>query len=165
MVRAGQIDEIDCGVSLFACLGQVGAERDDRQHPAPGRLQRAVVADRGARVVSFDRSPLRDDLMASELVEFVKGDAFRYTPDAPVDWLLCDVAAVPERAIEMLDAWLTEKHCRRFCVTLKLKGDDPFSPVDAARTMLARHAVRATVRQLGANKNELTVYGSALQGA
>lgn len=123
-----------------------------------------IAADRGAHVVSVDRSPLRDDLMASPLVEFVKGDAFRYAPDEQVDWLLCDVAAVPERSIEMLDEWLGEKRCRRFCVTLKLKGDDPFGPVDAARAMLARHKVHATVRQLAANKNELTVYGSALQG-
>ncbi len=123
-----------------------------------------VAADRGAHVVSVDRSPLRDDLMASPRVDFVKGDAFRYAPDARVDWLLCDVAATPERSIAMLDAWLAEKRCRRFCVTLKLKGDDPFGPADAARAMLARHEVRATVRQLAANKNELTVFGSALHG-
>ncbi len=122
-----------------------------------------IAADRGAHVVSVDRSPLRDDLMSHPSVVFERGDAFRYAPEEPVDWLLCDVAAVPERSLEMLDTWLRAGHCRRFCVTLKLKGDDPFSAVRDARALLARHAVRGRVRQLAANKNEVTVYGTALQ--
>ncbi|MEZ0313910.1 MAG: SAM-dependent methyltransferase [Myxococcota bacterium] len=123
-----------------------------------------IAADRGAHVVSVDRSPLRDDLMRHPQVVFERGDAFRYTPEEPVDWLLCDVAAVPERSLEMLDTWLGAKHCRRFCVTLKLKGDDPFAAVRDARALLAKHPVRAQVRQLAANKNEVTVFGTTLHG-
>lgn len=119
-----------------------------------------IAADRGADVVSVDRSPLRDDLMTSPRVTFVQGDAFRYVPDAPVDWLLCDVAAVPERAIEMLTTWIDGERCRRFCVTLKLKGDDAFASVQLARKALDGRPVDYVVRQLAANKNELSVFGT-----
>ena len=123
-----------------------------------------IAADRGAHVVSIDRSPLTDELMRHPRVAFQRGDAFRYAPDEPVDWLLCDVAAVPERSLEMLDTWLRAERCRRFCVTLKLKGDDPFAAIRDARSLLARHPVRGHVRQLAANKNEVTVFGTALHG-
>jgi 23S rRNA (cytidine2498-2'-O)-methyltransferase len=119
-----------------------------------------VAADRGASVVSVDRSPLRDDLMHHPRVTFLRGDAFRFAPEAPVDWLLCDVAATPSRSLEMLARWLDQGQCRRFCVTLKLKGDEAVSVVDSARRQLDGRPLRYEVRQLASNKNELTVIGS-----
>ncbi len=122
-----------------------------------------IAADRGAHVVSVDRSPLRDDLMEHPRVVFERGDAFRFVPERPVDWLLCDVAAVPERSLAMLDTWLGARLCRVFCVTLKLKGDDPFAAVRDTRALLMKHRARGWVRQLAANKNEVTVFGTALR--
>lgn len=77
---------------------------------------------RGARVIAVDRSPLRDDLMRSPRVTFHQGDAFRFVPEAPVDWLLCDVIAAPERSIGLVLEWVRERRCRYFVVTIKFKG-------------------------------------------
>ena len=77
---------------------------------------------RGARVVAVDRSPLRADLMGHPHLSFVRGDAFQYRPEQPVDWLLCDVIAFPQRTLELLAQWLANGWCRFFCVTIKFRG-------------------------------------------
>lgn len=119
-----------------------------------------IAADRLARVISVDRSPLRDDLMAHPLVTFVKGDAFAFAPEAPVDWLLCDVIAVPERSLQMLCTWLDAQRCRKFCVTLKFKGDVDIKLLQTAKTELNQRGVRFQLRQLASNKNEVSVFGA-----
>jgi 23S rRNA (cytidine2498-2'-O)-methyltransferase len=80
-----------------------------------------VALNRGAQVTAVDRSPLRDDLMDHPRVCFLRGDAFQFEPRQPVDWLLCDVIAPPERSAELLLRWLQKRWCRHFVVTLKLK--------------------------------------------
>ncbi|MGC3968686.1 MAG: SAM-dependent methyltransferase [Pirellulales bacterium] len=59
---------------------------------------------RGTLVTAVDRSALRDDLMADRRLTFVRGDAFTYWPEEPVDWLLSDVIAFPDRICELLGA-------------------------------------------------------------
>jgi 23S rRNA (cytidine2498-2'-O)-methyltransferase len=80
---------------------------------SPGSWTYLALA-RGARVTAVDRSPLRNDLMANPRLTFVRGDAFRYEPPEPVDWLLCDVIAYPERSFELLETWLARRWCRWF---------------------------------------------------
>ncbi|HET6346342.1 MAG TPA: SAM-dependent methyltransferase, partial [Myxococcota bacterium] len=120
-----------------------------------------VALQRGAAVTAVDRSPLRDDLMAHPRLTFVRGDAFKFAPAAPVDWLVCDIIAFPERSIELLDRWLAEGWCKRFVVTLKFKGDADYPKVDACKAVLAARGARFGMRQLYNNKNEVTVYGAA----
>ncbi|MBC7793132.1 MAG: hypothetical protein H7Z43_05455 [Clostridia bacterium] len=119
-----------------------------------------VALDRGASCVSVDRSPLREDIMAHSSFSFVKGDAFAFVPKAPVDWLLCDVIAVPERSLEMLTNWIDKKLCRRFCVTLKFKGDADMNILVRARAAFDARPVRYDMRRLAVNKNELSVFGT-----
>ena len=59
-----------------------------------------IALGRGATVTAVDRSPLRDDLMQNAGLTFIRGDAFRFQPSEPVDWLLSDVIAFPERILE-----------------------------------------------------------------
>lgn len=120
-----------------------------------------VALDRGASCVSVDRSPLRDDIMANPAFTFVKGDAFAYMPPAKVDWLLCDVIATPDRSIAMLRTWLEKKLCKRFCVTLKFKGDVDLDAIREARALVQEHASHSGVRRLAVNKNEVSVFGEA----
>ena len=54
-----------------------------------------VAVRRGARVTAVDRADLREDLMQHKNVRFERGDAFRFEPASPVDWLLCDVQRFP----------------------------------------------------------------------
>lgn len=80
-----------------------------------------VARQRGARVIAVDRSPLRDDLQNDSAVTFVRGDAFGYEPARPVDWLVCDVIAAPERSVELVLEWARRRWMRHFVVTIKLR--------------------------------------------
>jgi 23S rRNA (cytidine2498-2'-O)-methyltransferase len=114
---------------------------------------------RGASVTAVDRSPLRDDLMADPRLTFVRGDAFTYWPEQPVDWLLSDVIAFPDRICEMLGRWLGERHCRRFCVTIKFRGRDDDAELEQVKQVLRGSGYRFGLRRLTANKNEACAYG------
>ena len=120
-----------------------------------------VALERGARVDAVDRSPLREDLMRHPLLRFHKGDAFAWEPTAPVDWLICDLIAFPERTLELLDRWLARGWCKRFCVTMKFRGTEDYGRVDELKALLAKRAGDFAVRQLDANKNEVTAMGEA----
>jgi 23S rRNA (cytidine2498-2'-O)-methyltransferase len=119
-----------------------------------------VAARRGARVIAVDRSDLRSDLMQNQNVRFLRGDAFAFTPAAPVDWLLCDVIASAERSAELLLQWLRRGWCRHFVVTLKV--DDAGS--SAVLTRLKRELPKLTselrLLRLSANKKEVCAFGT-----
>jgi 23S rRNA (cytidine2498-2'-O)-methyltransferase len=127
-----------------------------------------VAVGRGARVIAVDRSPLREDLMRSRQVDFRPGDAFRFQPPCPVDWLLCDVIAAPERTAEVLLGWLHRGWCRHFVVTLKV-GQGQMTGSDRAGTealeLLKRELPSLThevfLTRLCANKREVCAFGSA----
>ena len=116
----------------------------------------------GARVIAVDRSPLRDDLMQHPRLEFCRGDAFTFAPPTPVDWLLCDVIAYPDRIMALLDTWLTRKDCRFFVVTLKFRGTSDYACIETCKTLLNRCRARYGMRAMQFNKNEITVYGRVL---
>ena len=118
-----------------------------------------VALARGARVIAVDRSPLREDLMGHPQLTFIQGDAFRFEPEQPVDWLICDVIAFPERTIELLSKWLEKKWCRNFCVTVKFRGSGDYTVLSELKTMLNKSSRDFAVRRLTENKNEVTAFG------
>ena len=121
-----------------------------------------VAVNRGAYVISVDRSPLREDLMANPAVQFERGDAFGFAPEEPVDWLLCDVIAAPERSIGLVIDWLKTGRCRRFIVTIKFKGTADYPKLDGLKAALSGLAGRWSIAHLCANKNEACAYGEAI---
>ena len=134
---------------------------------APGSWTYVAVS-RGGRVIAVDRSPLREDLMRSPHVEFRPGDAFRFQPARPVDWLLCDVIAAPERSADLLLDWLRRGWCRQFVVTLKL-GKGPMAGGEVGGLeVLARLKAQLPpltselfLTRLCANKREVCAFGKA----
>jgi 23S rRNA (cytidine2498-2'-O)-methyltransferase len=126
-----------------------------------------VALSRGARVIAVDRAPLREDLMRSRQVQFVKGDAFGFRPPRPVDWLLCDVIAAPERTAALLLEWLQRRWCRHFVATLKVgkgpmtggerSGADVLSQLKQELPPLTRELF---LTRLCANKREVCAFGS-----
>ncbi len=118
-----------------------------------------VARQRGASVVAVDRSPLRDDLMADPLVRHVQADAFRFEPDRPVDWLVCDVIAAPERSIDLVLAWARHGWARNFVVTIKLRdGDSP--KLERLKCELPSWSDEWFLTHLCANKHEACVFGT-----
>ena len=116
---------------------------------------------RGATVAAVDRSPLRADLMGHKRLTFLRGDAFRYRPEQPVDWLLCDVIAFPGRTIELVERWLSEGWCRNFCVTIKFRGRADDEQLEPFKAWLSAAGHDFYLRRLTSNKNEVTVFGAA----
>jgi 23S rRNA (cytidine2498-2'-O)-methyltransferase len=120
-----------------------------------------VALNRGARVTAVDRSPLRDDLMRHPHLRFHQGDAFKFRPDAPVDWLVCDVIAAPQRSIDLLLEWLRAGLMRQFVVTIKFKGAEEYPLL----TQLKQHApplcTDFRLTRLCANKNEVCAFAAA----
>ncbi len=92
-------------------------------------------------------------------VTFVKGDAFAYEPPQPVDWLLCDVAAFPQRTLELLAQWLGQHWCRNFVVTTKFRGSEGYELLPAYKQLLRDSGYEFQLRRLNANKNEMTSMG------
>lgn len=118
-----------------------------------------VALQRGARVIAVDRAPLRADLMRHRSLVFRKGDAFAYKPEAPVDWLLCDVIAAPERSIGLLIDWLRERRARRFVVTIKFKGREDYAKLEQLKHALPAFCGEFFLTRLSANKNEACAFG------
>jgi 23S rRNA (cytidine2498-2'-O)-methyltransferase len=114
---------------------------------------------RGARVLAVDRAPLEAPVRGHASLEERQGDAFKLEPDAPCDWLLCDVIAAPERTLELLDRWLERGWCRRFVVNVKFKGTERRGAIEALRALLQRHGASARVKHLVHDKNEVTAFG------
>jgi len=118
-----------------------------------------VALQRGARVTAVDRAPLRTDLMSHAALAFVRGDAFKWLPEAPVDWLLCDVIAEPQRSVELLARWLEARACRRFVLTVKFKGAGGDGELRELADVLHASGGEHVVRHLDLNKNEVTAWG------
>lgn len=119
-----------------------------------------VALNRGARVIAVDRSPLREDLMANPRLTFHQGDAFKFVPEAPVDWLLCDVIAAPERSVELVLDWARQRRCRRFIVTIKFKGQSDYGKLEPLKHALPALCKEFFLTRLCANKNEACVAGT-----
>ena len=119
-----------------------------------------VALERGARVTAVDRSPLRDDLMQHARLTFRAADAFKFKPEVlPVDWLICDVIAAPERSIELLLQWVRERRARKFIVTVKFKGQAEYALLDALKKELPALCSELGITRLCANKNEACAFG------
>lgn len=119
-----------------------------------------VAARRGARVTAVDRSELRDDLMRHPHVQFARADAFRFVPEAPVHWLLCDVIARADRSADLLLRWLRERWCTHFVVTLKLDDEGGEAAVAALSRALPALAGEFWLLKLSANKKEVCAFGT-----
>jgi len=123
-----------------------------------------VAVQRGARVVAVDRTELRGDLMSHPAVTFVRGDAFKYQLDQPMDWMVCDVIAAPERSVELLERWVRERRMKHFVMSIKFKEDSDLSIVDRLATTVAAHCEEFRLLQLSANKNEACAAGTLRDG-
>jgi len=107
--------------------------------------------------------------MGDPRVTFVKADAFRFAPPAPVDWLVSDVIAYPDRVLELLRRWCGEQLAVRMVVTMKFQGSVAWEALDEAASEAAAHGYACRSKHFFTNKNEVTLMltkeGAAVQGA
>lgn len=119
---------------------------------APGGWTWAA-AQLGAQVTAIDKAPLDPRVAAMAGVSFRAESAFGLAPE-PVDWLLSDVAAYPDRLLPLVQRWTAT--ARNIVCTIKLQGDTDHDAADAFAAIPG-----GQVMHLFHNKHELTfVWGA-----
>lgn len=78
------------------------------------------LVNRDIRVTAIDNGAMDKKLMASGLVTEIKADGFKYLPEKPVDWLVCDMVERPMHIARLMTRWLTGGHCKNAAFNLKL---------------------------------------------
>ena len=105
------------------------------------------------KVITFDRAPLAKEIESRANVDHHIRDAFSVTPEQypEVDWVFSDLICEPEKLYNWLQPWLEDKRKRKFCLTIKLKGEENQEWIDKFRAIPG-----ASVLHLYHNKHELT---------
>ena len=152
-------------IESFACLETTPAAsaRCVDLGACPGGWT-AALRRYGCTVTAVDRSPLAPDLMQDGAVTFVQGDAFSFEPPTPVDWLVSDVIAYPERVSELLERWCTQRWAAQAVVTMKFQGDPDWGALQRAVGVAEKAGYAVRVKHFFSNKNEVTLMMRALDG-
>jgi 23S rRNA (cytidine2498-2'-O)-methyltransferase len=119
-----------------------------------------IARKQGARVIALDRSPLEETLMQDPKVSFLKTDAFKYKAEEKVDWVVSDIISAPERILELIDYWVVGKNCNHFIFTIKFQGDKEYGILEKFKKVATECDYKIILKQLNANKNEVTIMGS-----
>jgi 23S rRNA (cytidine2498-2'-O)-methyltransferase len=104
---------------------------------APGGWSQ-VLASRGLRVVAVDNGPIARQVLETQLVEHRREDAFRFRPDLPVDWMVCDVVAAPARIAALVAQWIARRWCRETIFNLKLPTRSRWQEVQRCHDVIER---------------------------
>lgn len=132
---------------------------------APGGWSWQLVK-RGLHVTAVDNGAMAPALMDSGLLEHRREDGFRFRPDAPVDWMVCDIVEQPARIAELAARWLGEGWCRRSVFNLKLPMKKRYPEVMhclarvRARLEATGQPYRLACKQLYHDREEVTVFAA-----
>lgn len=112
-----------------------------------------LLARTGAEVIAVDRAPLDPAVAALPNVTARQGSAFALDPDehGPVDWLVSDVVAYPDRLLTLLRRWIAADAARTIVCTVKFQGTTDHEAVAAFTALPGARMVH-----LHHNKHELT---------
>ena len=121
---------------------------------------------RSLHVTAVDNGPMDADLLGSGLVDHLRSDGFRYRPQKPVDWLVCDMVEQPRKVAARMAEWLAGGWCRHAVFNLKLPMKKRYDEVALCQAMIADavaaagHRLVWRARQLYHDREEITVYAS-----
>ncbi len=130
---------------------------------APGGWSQ-LLARRGLLVTAVDNGPLEAAVLAEGLVEHRRADGFRFQPEEPVDWLVCDMVEQPGRVAHLVARWLAAGWCRECVFNLKLPMKRRQAEVERCRALIAAALDAAGVphalafKQLYHDREEVTGY-------
>jgi 23S rRNA (cytidine2498-2'-O)-methyltransferase len=100
---------------------------------APGGWSYAA-AKRGAEVFAIDNGPMKNGAAGNRLITHIRADAFRWLPQSPVNWLLCDMVEDPSRVIDLVRVWIRKKLCTNIIVNLKCGHAEPYDILETVRS-------------------------------
>lgn len=125
-----------------------------------------VALSSGAQVVAVDRAELDPIVAGHRALVHARADAFRFEPDAPpVDWMLSDVIAEPEKSAELLLRWTERRWYRHAVVHLKFKGQERYGIARDLIEQMSALGVVARAKHLAFDKNEITVLVRSVRSA
>jgi 23S rRNA (cytidine2498-2'-O)-methyltransferase len=128
---------------------------------APGGWTQRLVA-RAARVVAVDPGALLPSLAGHRLVHHVRGSAFSYEPDEPMDWLFCDMAWRPLEVAQLLAKWARRGWAWQLLANIKLPMKDKNPVLFRVRQTLESGGWKnLKMRQLYHDRDEVTVTATA----
>ena len=109
-----------------------------------------VLATLGAKVTAVDKAPLGATVAAMAGVTQRLDSAFGLAPE-PVDWLLSDVIAYPDRLLALVRRWVAAGAARHIVCTIKFQGQTDHASAEAFAAIPGGQIVH-----LCHNKHELT---------
>jgi 23S rRNA (cytidine2498-2'-O)-methyltransferase len=86
---------------------------------APGGWTWQLV-QRGLKVIAVDNGPLKGAAASHPDIKHIRQDGFRFRPQRPVDWLVCDMIEQPQRVAALIIEWFTGGYTKRAIFNLKL---------------------------------------------
>ncbi len=119
-----------------------------------------VLARLGLHVIAVDNGPLADAAIASSLIEHRREDGFRFRPQQPCDWLVCDMVEQPRRVAALMTEWLREGLARRALFNLKLPMKKRWQETRLCLDLLRDESglrLDLRARQLYHDREEITV--------
>ena len=143
----------------FAWIGRT-PEAGDRcvdLGAAPGGWT-AVLLEHRAKVIAVDPAKLEPQLASNKNLAHVMASAFDFAPDAPVDWLLCDMAWRPVEVAQLLAKWGRRRWASTLVANIKLPMKQRVDFVEKVLETVAEggwQGVRG--RQLYHDREEITI--------
>ena len=126
-----------------------------------------VLTRQHLHVTSIDNGPLRQHVLDTGLVDHLRADGFHWQPEAPLDWMVCDMVEQPRRVAERMATWLREGWCRHAIFNLKLPMKKRWDETRLCLDLLAAQAGKPlTIRakQLYHDREEITVLATPARG-
>ncbi|HET9031816.1 MAG TPA: 23S rRNA (cytidine(2498)-2'-O)-methyltransferase RlmM [Dokdonella sp.] len=122
------------------------------------------LARRSISVTAVDNGPMDQGLLDSGLVTHLRADGFRYQPQNPVDWMVCDMVEQPIKVAARMAEWLANGWCRHTIFNLKLPMKKRFDEVVLCRRLVEERVdavgkrMQWRARQLYHDREEITVF-------
>jgi 23S rRNA (cytidine2498-2'-O)-methyltransferase len=130
---------------------------------APGGWTWQLV-QRGLKVTAVDNGPLKGAAAGHPSIKHLREDGFRFRPQRPVDWLVCDMVEQPQRVATLMTEWFIGGLTQRAIFNLKLPMKKRVAALNDAlnsvRTALNNKGIRYQLeaKQLYHDREEVTVY-------
>ena len=122
------------------------------------------LVSRGLRVTAVDNGRMDGRVLASGLVQHIRGDGFAFAPKHPVEWMVCDIVEQPSRIAKLAARWIGNKWCCRVIFNLKLPMKKRFEEVTRCREIITAELKRSGgrheiwIKQLYHDREEVTAY-------
>lgn len=130
---------------------------------APGGWTWQLV-QRGLKVTAVDNGPLKGAAAGHPNIKHLRQDGFRFRPQRPVDWLVCDMVEQPQRVATLMTEWFIGGFAHHAIFNLKLPMKKRVAALgealDSIRSALNKKGIRYQLeaKQLYHDREEVTIY-------